>query len=252
VRHVCVVLHDVAPATWPQCARILDLLDTLGAAPVTLLVVPYFHGHGRIDQTPAFARAIEARLRRGDELALHGYEHRDTAPPPRSPADWLRRRLLTAGEGEFAALTEVQAHEKLACGLDAFGRLGWPLAGFVPPAWLASTGARAALRRSGLQYTSTHAALIALADGRRFAAPCLTASPRAAWRRVASRMWLPAALVSTQAARVVRVGLHPVDALHDDIMICWRHVLARLLAQREAITKSRALAVLSAMSAQRA
>ena len=245
MRQVCFVLHDVAPANWPHCARILDLLDALGAAPVTLLVVPDFHGRGRIDYAPSFARAIEARLRRGDELALHGYEHRDTAPAPRHVSEWLRRRVLTAGEGEFAALTEAQARDKLARGLDVFLRLGWPLAGFVPPAWLASAGTRAALRSSGLQYTSTHSALIALHDARRFAAPCLTASPRTAWRRVVSHVWLRTALAATQRARVVRVGLHPADASHDDLMTCWRRALTLLLTSREAVTKSRALVALS-------
>jgi predicted deacetylase len=244
-RQVCVVLHDVAPATWPLCARLLDWLDELGAPPVTLLVVPDFHARGRVDATPEFVRAIEARLRRGDELALHGYHHRDAAPAPRDPVDWLLRRVLTAGEGEFAALSALQARRKLRDGLDTFAQLGWPVSGFVPPAWLASAGTRGALKDSGLQYTSTHAALIALPDGRRFAAPCLTASPRSSWRRVASRLWLRAAVATTSGVGTVRVGLHPGDVLHDDLMTCWRSVLTHLLMLREPVTKFRALAALS-------
>src|SRR5579884_1177916 len=110
---LCIALHDVAPATWPHCARWLDLLDALGAPPLTLLVVPNFHGRGRIDRDPAFCRAIERRLAGGDELALHGYDHRDAAPAPRGARAWWRRRVLTAGEGEFAALDEAQARERI-------------------------------------------------------------------------------------------------------------------------------------------
>src|SRR5215218_4701026 len=44
----CIELHDVAPATWPECALILAMLDQIGNIPVTLLVVPNFHGRGSI------------------------------------------------------------------------------------------------------------------------------------------------------------------------------------------------------------
>ena len=247
-RQLCVVLHDVAPATWPQCARLLAMLDELGAAQVTLLVVPDFHGRGRIDRHAGFRRAIERRLRRGDELALHGYEHRDRTPPPRDPLAWVRRRVLTAGEGEFAAVDELQARQKLQSGLRMFAALEWPVAGFVPPAWLASAGTRAALRDSGLHFTSTHTALIDLRAQRRLFAPCITASPRSPWRRFASRTWLRIAAEAAAPARVVRVGLHPADALHDDLLRCWRSVLEKLLQRRTVVTKSHALAALGAVA----
>lgn len=237
-----IALHDVAPATWPQCARLLDLVDALDAPPVTLLVVPDWHARGRIDAAPDFRRAIDARIARGDEVALHGYFHRDDAPAPRSPGEWLRRRVLTAGEGEFAALDAAAAESRLRAGLDLLRAQGWRVDGFVPPAWLASAGTRAALRDSGLRWTSTHTALIALGGGaERIAAPCLTASPRSRWRRVASRAFLHAGLRLTARAPLVRVGLHPADADHGELLACWREVLSRLLATRAAITKSQAM-----------
>lgn len=240
---LCIALHDVAPATWPQCARLLALVDALGAPPVTLLVVPDWHTRGRIDAAPEFRRAIEARIARGDEVALHGYFHRDDAPAPRSPGAWLRRRVLTAGEGEFAALDAGAAESRLRAGLDLLRAQGWRVDGFVPPAWLASAGTRAALRDSGLRWTSTHTALIALGDGgeERIAAPCLTVSPRSRWRRAASRAFLQAGLRLTARAPLVRVGLHPADAGHDELLSCWRAVLTALLAVRRASTKMQAL-----------
>jgi len=70
-RCVCVSVHDVAPATWTQCERLLGMLDAIGPLPVTLLVVPDFHRAGAVDTSAAFIRAIKARLARGDEVALH-------------------------------------------------------------------------------------------------------------------------------------------------------------------------------------
>lgn len=248
-RQLCIALHDVAPATWPGCARLLDLLDALGAPPLTLLVVPDWHAQGRVDHAADFLHAIERRRACGNEIALHGYFHRDDAPTPRTLSAWLRRRVLTAGEGEFADLPCDIAEARIREGLDLFAQLGWNVDGFVPPAWLASAGTRLALQRTGLRWTSTHTALIALGDGgvdaeRRIAAPCLTASPRSAWRRRASMAWLHAGLKLTAQTPLLRVGLHPRDADHPDLLACWHDVLATLLDQREALTKSRAVSAI--------
>jgi uncharacterized protein len=240
---VCIALHDVAPATWPHCARLLAMLDELEAPPTTRLVVPYFHGNHRIDRDADFIRAIGQRLARGDEIALHGYDHRDRAAPLRSPGDRFRRRVLTAGEGEFAALGEADARQKIERGLELMQCLRWPVRGFVPPAWLAGTGARAALRASGLRWFSTHDSLVPLPDGMPVSAPCLTASSRTAARRLMSRLWLNAMASVTRRAPLVRVGLHPADADHAELMECWRRLLRDLLALREPVTKSQALAM---------
>ena len=238
---LCIALHDVAPATWSQCEALLDLLDGLGASPLTLLVVPDWHARGRIDMDPAFVRAIERRRVRGDEIALHGYFHRDDSPPPQTPRDWLLRRVLTAGEGEFAALSVDQAEARLRHGLEMFARLDWPVEGFVAPAWLAGAGTREAMRRVGLHWTSTHTALVDLVDSRRIAAPCLTASPRSRWRRAASGAWLRAGVRLTARAPLLRLGLHPADAAHPRLVAVWREVLLRLLDEREPLTKTQAL-----------
>jgi len=238
---LCIAIHDVAPATWPQCARLLAVLDASGSPPLTLLVVPDYHHRGRIDADPAFRRAIDARIARGDEVALHGYFHLDDAPPPRTPAQWLRRRVLTANEGEFAALARENAATRLQAGMELFDRLGWNARGFIAPAWLLGRGARAALRATPLRYTGTHGFLETIADGRRHAAPAISASARSAWRRWSSRCWLAAAPALAANAPLLRLALHPADARHDDLVDAWRRLVRALLARRSALTKSAAL-----------
>lgn len=240
-RELCIVLHDVAPETWPRCQSLLAMLDEIGASPATLLVVPDFHGHGRVDESPEFLRALARRCARGDEIALHGYFHRDDSRAPRSPVAWLRRRVLTSGEGEFSELSAEVAASRLRAGVGLLASVGWSVAGFVAPAWLASAGTGAALRDSGLRWTSSHTALIDLRTGRRIMAPCLTASPRSAWRRSASIAWLRAGAWLTSRAAVVRVGLHPADADHPELIACWRSVIVKLLAERQPITKTQAV-----------
>ena len=240
-RVVCIAVHDVAPATWPRCKALLDMLDSLGTPPATLLVVPDFHRRGEVCGDRAFVEAIDTRLARGDEIALHGYTHLDESPAPHTPLGWLRRRHLTAGEGEFAVLADDQATVRLDAGLSMFGRLGWTARGFVAPAWLLGAGARTALRRTPIRWTSTHTHLEITATGRCISAPAISASVRSAWRRRISRRWLVAARTLTANAPIVRVALHPADAERADIANAWRELLRALLAEREPLTKSAAL-----------
>src|SRR2546423_11076219 len=149
---VAFVVHDAAPATWPECAALLRMLDELGAKPVTLLVVPHYHYRDPIVKDRGFVAALDARLARGDELALHGFHHRDDEPPPRTLRGFVERRLLTRAEGEFAALNEAAAAWRISHGIDAFRALRWPLHGFVPPAWLLGAASRSAIERCGFSF----------------------------------------------------------------------------------------------------
>ena len=153
---------------------------------------------------------------------------------------------LTASEGEFSALTEHEATIRIDAGLRMFERVHWDVAGFVAPAWLLGDGARAALAKTQLRYTSTHTHLETLPDGRRLAAPAISASARNAWRRWSSRQWLRVARIALRDAPLVRVALHPSDVSDARILDAWRVLLTALLADRVALTKSVAIARSSA------
>ena len=96
-RWLCVSLHDVAPATWASCQRVLSAIREVAEIPLTLLVVPAYHG--QCSAQHEFEQAITTQLLAGHELALHGYFHLDPQVPS-DVIDWLRRRIYTAGEGE--------------------------------------------------------------------------------------------------------------------------------------------------------
>ena len=71
-RHLCVSVHDVAPATWRSCQRVLAAVREVAEIPVTLLVVPAYHGQCSA-LAPGFESAMTDQLAQGHELALHGY-----------------------------------------------------------------------------------------------------------------------------------------------------------------------------------
>ena len=233
---LCVSIHDVAPATWPACLRLLQAIREVADIPVTLLVVPCYHGSDRID--PGYEAALAALMADGHELALHGYRHLDHGPP----ASGLRQRWLrgvyTRNEGEFAALSAAQSGLLLALGLEWFGRRGWPVDGFVPPAWLLGSGAWCALRQAPFSYTTTWTHFHLLSPWRRIWSPSLVYTAR----NRSGRRWSPR-VASAQAAcmrtaGLVRLGLHPADADHPELVRHAQRLLAALLASRAPMTKS--------------
>lgn len=234
---VSVVLHDVAPQTWPLYREFVRRVDALGQVPLTLLVVPDFHRQGHLARHPEFVAAMDARLARGDELVLHGYSHADEAPSPRAPVAYFMRRIYTR-EGEMYHLPEAQVRARLEQGVELFARFGWPVHGFVAPAWLLGAPAKRVLREFPFRYTSNPAALLRLPEFTALPAPTLVWSARSAWRRLLSRHWNQRLLRRHAGASLLRLGLHPVDMTHASAETFWQQTLCELLASRRPMTKS--------------
>ena len=238
---VAIAVHDVAPATWRECRELLAMLDDAGASSLSLLVIPHYHYRSVALRDRAFLRAMEARLARGDELVLHGYFHVDDAPAPRTPREWFRRRMLTRREGEFAALDEHAAARRIEAGVAMFDCLGWPLAGFVPPAWLLSRGTRAALSHSGhrFDYVTVRSGIFYLPDWRFERTANLWYSPDSALRRAISTCAIAREQSRARRVPLLRLSLHPQDARVRPVLAHWRRLVAGALADRTPVTKGK-------------
>lgn len=248
-RWLCVSLHDVAPATWSRCCRVLAAVQEVADVPVTLLVVPALHGTCSADD-PTFVAALDECHRRGHELVLHGYFHEDPGTPD-TFGDWIRRRVLTAGEGEFAALDEREAAERIRLGRAWFAAQGWPVEGFVPPAWLMSTAARRALHGQGFSYTTSLHHLHLLQEGRAVPAPCVTYSTRSWLRRSLSCGHAASVVRATRHMPLVRLALHPQDADYRSVRRSWQRHLARWLDDRWPVTKRDAVQLIRGFAGDR-
>lgn len=234
-RDLCVVLHDVSPARWDGCLRVLDALQRCAERagvelPLTLLVVPRMHGDAAL---PArYLRWLHGMARAGHELCLHGLTHRDEGPRLRGPRDWLLRRHYTAGEGEFAALDQAEAAARLHEGRAWARALGFTMHGFVAPAWLMNPASLQAVAAAGFTHTCTLGAVLSLPQRRALGAPSLVFSTRAAWRRqlsLAYNQWLAH---RAREARLLRLELHPQDADHPQVLRCWTRLLDAALRNR--------------------
>jgi predicted deacetylase len=184
-------------------------------------------------------RALDARLARGDELVLHGFYHLDESPRPRTPGAWFARRMLTRSEGEFAAIDRGQAAQRLARGSALFRALGWPLYGFVPPAWMMGEHARAALAacEHPFEYATVRSGILHLPQWRFERTATLWYSPDAPLRRLVSRVAIAHELARARTLPLLRLALHPPDARVPVVREHWRRLVASALRERTPVTK---------------
>ena len=230
---LCVVLHDVAAGTQSACERVMRAVaDVAGSVPLTLLAVPRYH---RQPSTASFDGWLGDRGRAGDELVLHGWTHLDEGAAT-GWADRLRRNSYTRGEGEFWALTQAEAATRLHAGRDWFDANGWPVQGFVAPAWLLGPGAWAALRDTDFAYTCTLRHIHLLPRGATLTSQSVVYSTSAAWRRGMSLAWNALVARAERANPVLRLELHPRDADFPAVRRSWQRILEAALRERRAVT----------------
>ena len=208
-RRLLASIHDVGPKFEHQVDQLVDLLERhVGKAKFAMLVVPNHWNEAPLSAAPLF----QAKLRRwaddGVEMFLHGWQHRDDAP-----AKGFAQKHMTAGEGEFAALSAIEAASRIAEGRriveDAIGR---PVAGFIAPAWLYSHGAIDAVRSAGFALAEDHLKIWEPVSGRVLArGPVITWASRSAARIRSSQAVAAVARALPKALPTARIAVHPGD-----------------------------------------
>lgn len=234
-KSLCVSIHDVAPSTWPDCERLLQAVQAVADIPLTLLVVPRFHGE---EATPReYERCLDTLLAQGHELALHGYRHLDDGPPRRDMRSRFLRTVYTQREGEFTAIDTEEAKRRIELGLAWFRQRGWPVAGFVAPAWLLGQGGREALTGFPFEYTTTFSRFYVLPSWQSVLSPSLVYTARNKIGRLASPRWADLLSVFLESSPLVRLSLHPRDARYPKLVRHAQDLLERLLISRQPLTK---------------
>jgi predicted deacetylase len=233
---LCVSVHDVAPDTWSDCLRLVGALRAVADIPLTWLVVPRYHGSDA--RSPSMEAMLDGLLAQGHELALHGYTHLDSAARGAGLRGRFVRTVYTQGEGEFAALDAGEARRRIELGLAWFSQHGWPVSGFVAPAWLLSEDAWRVLREYPFQYTTTLGHFHLLQRPRRLFSPALVYAARNAAGRSLSPRAASGLAALLGPAPLVRLGLHPRDARYPGLVRHAQHLMEGLLASRGALTKA--------------
>jgi uncharacterized protein len=219
-------IHDVGP----RFAREVDVLAELftrllGGPRFAMLVVPDHWGMAKLADDAAFQRRLRDWSDAGVEMFVHGWFHQDLAQHRGLAA--IKAKHMTASEGEFLGLSAEVAAQRMADGRklieDSIGR---EVAGFIAPAWLYGTGARAALAASGFALAEDHFRVWQPQTGAILAkGPVITWASRSVPRQLSSRAVAAVARMAHRALPfahralpfvhralpVTRVAVHPGD-----------------------------------------
>jgi predicted deacetylase len=244
-RALVVSLHDISPLTQAACRRIMVDLESIGAAPLSLLVIPDHHQRGRISSDAGLCAWLRDLAAQGHEIVTHGYFHRRPTKRHESLMQRLTTRVYTAGEGEFFDLPRDEAARRYIKGRAELREAGLEPRGFIAPAWLVSADAKNALHDEGCEYTTSLRHVTDLRTGRTFATQSMCWSVRTAWRRAASLAWNAWLFRRLKSAPLQRIAVHPVDIGHPAI---WRQIQALI---RAALRDRTAATYLSWIQSQR-
>jgi predicted deacetylase len=187
-----VSIHDVTPALEAGVLRLWAMCAERGMSPA-LLVVPDWHGEWPLARHPDFVRWLQARASDGAEIVLHGERH---------------------SRGEFRALGQGPARERIDRGLASLRSLGLEPVGFVPPGWLAREAGHAAVRDAGLGFSEDARSVRLYPADRRLASPAVRWSARTPVRAWGSVAVARGRWILQRHARYPRVAFHPQDYAH--------------------------------------
>jgi len=209
-RAIAVALHDVEPKTYERCALIRDWLDDHGIEKVTLLVIPASDLHPFQDRRPELADWLTDRVRGGDTVAQHGFQHRQVRRAA-SPARQAYAHWQGGSAAEFVGLDDAETRRAVDAGRRVLRLAGIPTRGFVAPAYAYTEALQRVLATSFDWWASLHS--LRYDHGRRTTrAQALTLGSSTPLKRAASPATIRAG--AWLAGPLLRLDLHPTDLDH--------------------------------------
>lgn len=213
-KHLVVSLHDFHPGSMERIRRQVEVLTAAGVPHFSILVVPNYHHQGLTRNSPEAVAYLQERHQAGDDLVLHGNYHQR---PGHEWRTFFWSRLYTAGECEFLDLSDGEAMHRIELGRKLWDEQGWPLHGFIAPAWLMPQRQNGLLRRMGFLYTTRLKTVDILPRQHVTESQSLCYSTRAEWRRMASHLWNPVLYNMVRQKPLVRLSLHPDDLEYPEL-----------------------------------
>jgi predicted deacetylase len=230
-----VSLHDVSPLTVEDCRRAVEMLRGLGvgAADLTLFVIPHHEGVTTIDADAPTVGFLRGLADDGACLAMHGLTHR---MPGRawSPGGIIRAHVFARGTGELYKSDEQDTLRRLERGAALLRKAGLEDAtrAFVPPAWQLSPAARAVIERISFDFYERFGGIV---HGDRLRARRLIGwGSLNAVEAAATAIW--ASAQSRRSPADTRLAIHPADMRRPAQARAVRRALQRLLPRMRAMS----------------
>jgi predicted deacetylase len=145
---------------------------------------------------------------------------------------WVKRKALTAGEGEFLCLDAAVQRQRLLKGRAATQALGIAASSFVAPAWLFNDALLPILAEMHFTYTEDHLRVIDVGTRLARRCPAITWASRTTVRRVGSTLVCPALMHVFRRAPAIRIAVHRYDMDHVHTVEQIKRLLGTALERR--------------------
>lgn len=256
-KKVLVSLHDVTPFHLERIRQAETYFLHWGISRITYLFIPDYHsklknGEYERERLNAFKRDVleKEHSHLNVEWILHGYFHRERLereeslfPPgpgeervPLTLGRRWQRKYLTAGEGEFLALSAGEIGERLERGKAAFRAFfNREPVGFVAPAWLYNHHLLPELKPRGFFFTEDHTNIYLLQHGIAVPAPVITWATRTPLRQLISRFGCPMLSRFWSGKEYLRIAVHPYDFDHPTTVRSIDQVMRKIMKEREVV-----------------
>lgn len=236
-----VSIHDVSPLTHDNVRLAVELVHAAGipTSALTILVIPFHEQRVSLADDAPLCEFLGELAAAGATLVPHGYSHRMVGSP-RAPWQWFTARVFARDQGELAVCDEAEAARRLDAADEIFSRVNLPLTGFVPPAWLLSRPAAAAVARRKFAFIEGFGG-IRIEGRKRPLARRLIGWGSLSWFDAlvtAAYAWL----VARRRPADTRVAIHPPDLRHARTRRSLERTLRRLVDRLEPVSYSAYLA----------
>jgi predicted deacetylase len=241
-KKILICLHDITPHHLSRIKKAEDLLHEWGVSKVNYFLIPNYHRkNSELDENSAslFESWIQDRRNTYADWILHGLYHieEDTSKiVPLSLTDRIRRKYLTAREGEFLALDPTEITARLEQGILAFKNLMEHTPDtFVAPAWLFNRHLIPCLKKLKFLYTEDSKNIFILKNNQQISAPVITWAVRSSMRKFLSLTGCPILHRIWLRKSMIRIAVHPYDFDHPSIIRSIKNIITDALESRESI-----------------
>ncbi len=247
-RRIIISMHDATPFHLSRLEKAEGLFAEMGLSKLTYLLVPQYHGGYLASNDAEFLAWCRKEKPFQVSWHLHGLLHLESDPSvagqlpgdqgtcARNFGDRFKRKLLTAGEGEFLSLSRESIRSKLETGMEVYRAcIGRGPDGFVAPAWLFNENLIPELNAKGVLVTEDQRRIYRCDSGRSLSSPVVTWATRTPLRKYGSLAVCPILARLWSKAPILRIAMHPFDFDHPATVASIRSVLQYALRDREQV-----------------
>jgi len=226
VLRALISIHDVEPRRFDRTLDVVNLIESMGLPPTTLLVVP------GAEWTPSELGALRTLSSRGWELAGHGWSHR--APEARTLRHRLHSTVLSRDQGEHLGRPREELRRLVVRCFRWFETVDLPRPElYVPPAWALGRLRPKDLRALPFSCYETLGGYLDRTGRYRAPVPLVGFEADTTGREIGLKVWNRANLgLAAITGLPVRIAIHP-----DDLHLRLRHDLRAIIGDNLRVVK---------------